>query len=92
MKLRKQSPRRAREARVYDRTRKQFLEQHRFCAGPAKLWEICTALSTDVHHKAGRLGSNYLDTATWLAVCRPCHNRIETHKREARALGLITYK
>lgn len=28
----------------------------------------CTGTSTDVHHKAGRVGDNYLKISTWLAV------------------------
>ena len=48
----------------------------------------CTSKATDVHHKAGRMGDNYLKIGTWLAVCRSCHSYIETHPEEAKELGL----
>jgi len=47
----------------------------------------CTRTSTDVHHKAGRVGDNYLKISTWLAVCRNCHSYIETHPEEAKEMG-----
>lgn len=48
----------------------------------------CTGVSTDVHHKAGRVGDNYLKIGTWLAVCRSCHGWIETNPEAAKELGL----
>lgn len=48
----------------------------------------CTGISTDVHHKAGRVGDNYLKVGTWLAVCRNCHGWIETNPEAAKELGL----
>ena len=47
----------------------------------------CTVKATDVHHKAGRVGDNYLKIGTWLAVCRSCHGWIETNPLEAKELG-----
>jgi hypothetical protein len=47
----------------------------------------CTQKSTDVHHKAGRTGDNYLNMSTWLAVCRNCHSWIELNAVEAKELG-----
>lgn len=47
----------------------------------------CTGTSTDVHHKAGRVGENYLKVGTWLAVCRSCHGWIETNPEAAKELG-----
>lgn len=48
----------------------------------------CTGKATDVHHKAGRVGENYLKIGTWLAVCRNCHSWIEQNPLEAKELGL----
>jgi len=48
----------------------------------------CTGKSTDVHHKKGRVGDDYLNMSTWLATCRTCHSWIETHPEEAKTLGL----
>jgi len=47
----------------------------------------CTGISTDVHHKAGRVGENYLKVGTWLSVCRNCHSWIEQNPLEAKELG-----
>ena len=48
----------------------------------------CTGISTDVHHKAGRVGENYLKVGTWLSVCRNCHRWIEDNPEEAKELNL----
>jgi AMMECR1 domain-containing protein len=69
----------------YSKRRLAFLSLHQFCQ--AKLVG-CTGSSTDVHHKAGRVGDNYLNMNTWLAVCRNCHSWIETNPIEAKELGL----
>lgn len=45
--------------------------------------------SVEVHHKAGRLGSNFLDTKTWLAVSREEHEWVHAHASEARARGWL---
>ena len=45
--------------------------------------------SCDVHHVAGRSGSNYLDTATWLAVSRGAHRRIHENPSWARKMGFL---
>ena len=47
----------------------------------------CTGIATDVHHKAGRVGDNYLKVGTWLAVCRSCHSWIELNSEAAKELG-----
>tara|TARA_R110000868_G_scaffold93805_2_gene259384 strand:+ start:5583 stop:5972 length:390 start_codon:yes stop_codon:yes gene_type:complete len=45
--------------------------------------------SDDVHHKAGRTGTNYLDEQTWLAVSRQEHEWIHAHPSEARKRGWL---
>lgn len=45
--------------------------------------------SCDIHHTHGRTGSNYLDEATWMAVCREAHDRIHENPRWARAKGYL---
>jgi len=47
----------------------------------------CSLRATDIHHRKGRLGTNLLDTSTWLPLCRSCHNWIEIHPEEAKLLG-----
>lgn len=52
--------------------------------------EVCRKRPTrDVHHTKGRLGPNLLDEATWLAVCRCCHDWIHNNPGEARRRGLL---
>lgn len=81
--LRKMSAKRQRESRIYAVKRKAFLEATPMC-------QLCTlAESQDVHHLEGRLGGNYLNEATWLPVCRHCHDWIHTHPIQAREQGLL---
>lgn len=69
----------------YSKKRKAFLALKPQCE--AYLVGTCTRTSTDVHHKAGRVGDNYLKISTWLAVCRNCHTWIENNPEEAKELG-----
>lgn len=47
-------------------------------------------IATDIHHKAGRTGSNYLNTDTWMAVSRKGHEYIHENMNRARAWGWVT--
>lgn len=76
---------RRKEMSVYDRRRLAFLALHKFCQ--ANLSE-CTKIATEVHHKKGRVGDDYLNITTWLAVCHNCHYWIENHPEKAKELGL----
>jgi hypothetical protein len=78
------SKKRQGEMDTYARLRDAFITAKPRCE--AKL-PMCTGSSTDVHHKAGRVGDNYLKIGTWLAVCRSCHSWIETNPLEAKELG-----
>jgi hypothetical protein len=78
------SKRRQVEMDEYSKKRLAFLALHATCQ--AKLVG-CTVTSTDVHHKAGRVGDNYLNMNKWLALCRSCHSWIETNPEEAKELG-----
>jgi hypothetical protein len=40
-----------------------------------------------LHHQKGR-GIHLNEVAYWLAVCRPCHNWITEHSKEAIEMGL----
>lgn len=68
----------------YSKKRLAFLALHTSCQ--AKLVS-CTGKATDVHHKAGRVGDDYLNMNKWLAVCRSCHGWIEENPQEAKELG-----
>ena len=71
--------------REYRKLRDAFLEANIVCQ--AKVPNICGLLSSQVHHKRGRVGSDYLDTSLYLAVCLRCHEYIETHRTEAIERG-----
>lgn len=43
----------------------------------------------DIHHKRGKDGLLYFDVRYFVAVCRPCHQWIDTHREEAAKLGLL---
>lgn len=81
----RRSRKRAAQERNYLTLRKDFLLSSQHCQ--AQLPGICTHIATDVHHKRGRIGSLLTDTAHWLAVCRPCHQWIETNPKEAKETG-----
>lgn len=44
--------------------------------------------ASDVHHSAGRIGDNLLDTSTWVPGCRLCHIYAEEHPKEAYEKGV----
>ena len=83
--VKKISDKRKKEMSVYDKRRLAFLALHKWCQ--AALPE-CTKLATEVHHKKGRVGDNYLDMTSWLAACHSCHHWIEHHPEKAKELGL----
>lgn len=70
---------------AYSILREQYMKGKPLCE--AHLPNICTKVSTDIHHKAGR-GIFQNDTTTWLSVCRSCHNWIEMNSDAAKEMGL----
>lgn len=81
----KASPKRRIQETLYSRSRKVFINNHPKCE--ANLPQVCTKISTDVHHMKGRVGSLFLDERYWLSVCRGCHYWIEMRPEEAKLLG-----
>lgn len=75
----------AKRLRTYSALRKHFLEQHPNCQ--AKL-DGCTGQATDIHHSKGRIGIDLLNIGTFIALCRNCHNYLETHPAIAKEMGL----
>ena len=83
--VKKVSDKRKKDMSVYDKRRLAFLSLHKFCQ--ANLPQ-CTKLATEVHHKRGRVGDDYLNISTWLAACNSCHHWITEHSKEAIEMGL----
>jgi len=53
---------------------------------------ICTSRSVDVHEiKTRGRGGSILDRANLLCLCRPCHQYVTEHPKEAHALGLVVH-
>ena len=86
-RLRRVSKKRGKALRVYARLRAAFL----WDGGWVKVCEVwnCPSLATEVHHKAGR-GKNLNNVATWMAVCRPHHEKIHRNPSWARAHNYLT--
>ncbi len=86
--LKPMSDKRRKEARIYSKLRKEFLEEHPYCEAANVPVQNCEGHSEDVHHIAYR-GKNYLNVETWLAVSRVCHTWIHEHPNQARKLGYL---
>ncbi len=43
--------------------------------------------SIECHHKRGKIGKNYLDVSTFLAVSREAHRKIEDNPEWAKEMG-----
>lgn len=75
------SDKQAARLREYRKVRDIYMKQHSVC-------QCCnSAPSTDLHHKAGRIGHHLINVDNFMAVCRPCHQRIETEPKWAKEYG-----
>lgn len=67
---------------AYRRLRDGFLYVNRIC-------EYCgEQAATEVHHKRGRVGADYLDVDHWAALCHRCHVWVTEHPAEAIEQGI----
>ena len=82
--MNKESKKMAKKNRDYSKLRKVFLTDKPNCMASIP---GCALRASEVHHKKGR-GKHHNNTSTWLAVCRSCHEWIETHPEQAIELGL----
>jgi len=80
--IKQMSDKRRKEIVSYSKLRKEFLLAHPKCGCCMK------AQSTEVHHRARR-GKHYLNTATWMAICNPCHLKVESEGNWARPNGFL---
>ena len=85
--VKKVSESKAQELKEYNKLKKQFLETKMACE---MRLPGCFLNSFDIHH-CSKSESNFLNTNTWLAVCRSCHKKLEDLPAEERRLkGLLT--
>ena len=82
--IRRCSKKRAKELIQYRLLRKQYMSNLDHCEMPD-----CIHMATDIHHKAGR-GKHLNDMASWMGLCRLCHERVHNNPSWARAQGYIT--
>jgi hypothetical protein len=83
-KISPRSSKRVKEESEYSKERRKFLLERPMCEAHLP---GCTHVSTDVHHKMGRIGKLLLNVMYWLSCCRSCHNWIELNPSKARELG-----
>lgn len=76
-----QQQKRSRRMREYRKAREEYLKEVFWC-------EVCRDIATEIHHKRGRLGPLLTDKSNFLAVCLPCHERIEANPEWAYENGL----
>lgn len=77
------SERRKLERKIYSKKRQVFLLKNPIC------WHCRNARSTDVHHTQKCNGPRLLDKRYWTALCRGCHQHVETHREEAYKNGFL---
>ena len=80
-KIKKVSDKKALNDAIYKVLRDKFISENPICM------VFKNFPSTDVHHKKGKIGKNYLDVSTFLAVCREAHRKIEDNPEWARENG-----
>jgi len=85
-KIKNKSKKLSAQDKIYSKLRKEFLELPENCGCRAVLPGCTLTKGLTVHHKKGR-GIYYLDTSTWVTLCLPCHQYIETHPDLAKMLG-----
>ena len=75
-RLKPMSSKKKAQAEEYRILKRDYMKYHPDCEV-----EKCSNKAEDIHHKEGR-GSKTNDTATWMAVCRRCHERIHAGANE----------
>jgi len=78
--LKKVSDKQAIRLREYSKVRKEHLLDNEYCA-------VCGGIATQIHHVQGKIGDLLCDKNNFLAVCFPCHRRIEDAPAWAKEHG-----
>lgn len=71
----------------YRIVRDKYMKEHETCQ--AKVPNVCTGYSLDLHHMGGKIGNMLTNVQYFLAVCRCCHNWIGDNHSSAMNLGLV---
>lgn len=83
--VKKVTEKKAKELIRYSKLRADFLEHKMVCEFR---FEGCLISASDIHHAAGRIGDNFLDTKTWRSICRNCHDYGHTKLSSEDAIRL----
>lgn len=87
VRISKKSSKQEKRDELYYILNKEYLRAHPMCEAHLIDLAGCTTYATEIHHKKGR-GEYYLDSTTFLAVCRCCHSWIEKNPIQAKELNL----
>lgn len=88
--IRKRTPKRAREERIYRARVKEWLVG-KFCFGHASR-HLGLEIATQNHHYFGRRGRLLLWEDGWIPVCVSCQEWIHSNIEQAREANLICVK
>ena len=82
------SDKKKKDNQVYSKRRKHYLEKYPDCQ--IKL-DVCTGKATQIHHTAGRIGSNLTNKNTFKSTCDACHRKLHDvlSAKERREKGLL---
>ncbi len=76
---------RAERLKVYRELRDEYLKNNPYCEVKG-----CTKETTNLHHKAGRIGDNLTNVAYFMACCSTCHpKKIHENPKWARENGYL---
>jgi hypothetical protein len=68
----------------YTAKRIVFLAENPYCGIGV---DGCEKRASEVHHLRGRVGADLLDESMWKGACRPCHQYVTEHPKEAIERG-----
>lgn len=73
--LNKVSKKRGAQNVEYSALKRAYLKENPFCQ---KRLDGCSGIAMDIHHTKGGKdrSATFLDTSTWMGVCRSCHSLI----------------
>lgn len=85
-------PRSSKKAKLdlaYTILRKKYLENKPMCEAHFPL--ICLQQANEIHHIYSGSNRNqyFLDTTTWLSICRNCHSWIHNNPSKAREMNYL---
>lgn len=82
--IKRESAKRGVENREYTRRRGAYMEDHPVCEAQKP---GCTHNSSELHHKAGRIGRLLINIKYFMACCNNCHSHIHAHPEESYKVG-----